>query len=340
MLSISRAFIEWMVHFSSGLIEPSMMVIFLLGVTMRGLVQFTVKREEWFAKEFEKRINTFMMNDDGRKYSFYSLTKRLIEKTFYEVFEIRGVMMRRKMDYIMAPSDRIFLIQSGAARIVRDTLKQIKFLRYNEQAPKFLEISKSVFQNNPCFNSVFGWFPLAPVTEFLNALPGLFVVGGIFGTFLGIMRALPEIGGMNLNDTEGSKLIMDAFLLKVSFSMSSSVTGIFLSVLMQVINIILSPELLFVDIVNRYELSLEYLWRRCDHNTLPETIPHFDEHRDPLEASAELSVARELEKVDKGSTDKRRSKPPGQAVPVAVQNQSTNAAPQSGNKETPERKVS
>jgi hypothetical protein len=306
MLSISRGFIDWMVHFTSGLIEPTMMMVFVIGVTLRLLVQYTVKREEWFAIEFEKRINNFMNEDKGGSISFYVVCKRLLERTFYELFEIRGIMMRRKMDYIMSPSDRIFLIQAGAARIVRDTLKQIKFLRYGEQHPKFLEISKSVYQNNPCFNKVFGWIPIAPVTDFLNALPGLFVVGGIFGTFLGIMRALPELGGMNLNDTEGSKLIMDAFLLKVSFSMSSSVTGIFLSVCTQVINIMVSPEQLFVEIVNRYELALEYLWRRCDQNTLPENIPNFDEHRDPVEATAEFSVARELARNEVVVADKRR----------------------------------
>ena len=285
---------------------------------LRLLVQYTVKREEWFARELEKRINRFMDKDTGGSNSFYVLTKRLLEQTFYELFEIRGIMRRRKLDYIMTPSDRLFLIHAGAARIVRDTLKQIKFLRYGEQHPKFLEISKSVFQNNPCFSRVFGIIPVAPATDFLNALPGLFVVGGIFGTFLGIMKALPELGGMNLNDTEGSKLIMDAFLLKVSFSMSTSVTGIFLSVATQLVNIILSPEQIFVEVVNRYELSLEYLWRRCDNNALPESIPGFDENRDPIEAMAEFSVARQLGKLDSENTNnRRRAQPPaaGSVVP-------------------------
>jgi hypothetical protein len=305
-LNLARYFVDFLVNFASGLIVPVMMLVFVGGVALRLLVQYTVKREEWFAKEFDKRIHRFMEQDKGGSHSFYVLTKRLLEQTFYELFEIRGIMKRRKMDYIMSPSDRIFLIQEGSARIVRDTLKQVKFLRYDEQHPKFLEISKSVFQNNPCFNRVFGWIPIAPATDFLNALPGLFVVGGIFGTFLGIMRALPELGGMNLNDVEGSKQIMDAFLLKVSFSMSASVTGIFLSVCIQVIDIMISPEQLYVEIVNRYELALEYLWRRCDNNVLPENIPNFDEHRDPVEATAEFAVMRELARADGVTQDRRR----------------------------------
>ncbi len=317
-LMITKHFVDFLVRFAADAIVPAMLLIFATGVTLRFLIQYTVKREEWFAKEFDKRIHTFMEMDKGGSHSFYVLTKRLLEQTFYEIFEIRGIMKRRKMDYVMSPGDRIFLIQSGAARIVRDTLKQIKFLRYNDQAPKFLEISKSVYQNNPCFNRVFGWVPIAPATDFLNALPGLFVVGGIFGTFLGIMRALPELSGMNLSDVDGTKAVMDAFLLKVAYSMSTSVTGIFLSVCTQVVNIMLAPENLFVEIVNRYELALEYLWRRCDNNVLPENIPNFDENRDPVEATAEFSVMRELSRSGGGNLEKDRRKGRAVAPPQAV----------------------
>jgi len=306
-LSIGHSFADWLVHYATGTVEYIMLTMFVVGVTLRLLIQYTVKREEWFAKEFEKRINRFMDLDKGGSHGFYNLTKRLLSQTFYELFEVRAIMKRRKLDYIMDPSDRVFLIHSGAARIVRDTLKQIKFLRYGDQHPKFLEISKSVFQNNPCFNRVFGMLPVAPCTAFLNVLPGLFVVGGIFGTFLGIMRALPELGAINLNDADGSKQIMDAFLLRVSFSMSTSVTGIFLSVISQVMNTFIAPEEIFAEIVNRYELALEYLWRRCDNNVLPENIPNFDEHRDPLEALAEFSVERELARDGVDPSERRKA---------------------------------
>jgi hypothetical protein len=297
--------VDWLVRFASDLLEPSMVSLFFGAVALRLLIYYTVKREEWFAREFDKRINRFMELDKGGSYSFYVLTKRLLEQTFYELFEVRGIMKRRKLDYIMSPGDRLFLIHSGAAYLVRDSLKQIKFLRYGDQHPKFLEISKSVFQNNPCFNRVFGLIPVGMFTDFLNVLPGLFVVGGIFGTFLGIMKALPELGNMNLNDADGTKQIMDIFLLKVSFSMSTSVVGILLSVLSTVINTFLAPERMFVDNVNRYELALEYLWRRCNNNELPENIPNFDENRDPVEALAEFSVNRELARKSGTPIEKR-----------------------------------
>jgi hypothetical protein len=307
--TLAHAIIDWVVRMASNAIAPAMFFIFAGALLLRALIYYTVRREDWFAREFEKRIGSFMEKDNGGNHSFYVLTKQILERTFYELFEIRGIMKRRKMDYIMSPGDRLFLIHNGAARLVRDTLKQVKFLRYGEQHPKFLEISKSVYANNPCFNKVFGIIPISPCTDFLNSLPGLFVVAGIFGTFLGIMKALPELGGMNLNDVDGTKQIMDLFLLRVSFSMSTSVCGIMLSVLTQVVNVFISPEKLYLDIVNRYELSLEYLWRRCNQNTLPEDIPDFDEHRDPIEALAEFSVARQLAQSEGRPIEKRLVNP-------------------------------
>ncbi len=298
--------IHLIVKVAAGVLEPLLIGTFVTGVVLRLLIYYTVKREEWFVREFDKRINRFMDEDKGGSQSFFVLAKRLLEQTFYELFEIRGIMKRRRMDYVMTPSDRIFLIHSGAAFLVRDTLKQVKILRYGEQHPKFLEIAKAVVQNNPCFNRVFGFIPVGSFTDFLNGLPGLFVVGGIFGTFIGIMGALPELGNMNLNDPDGTKQIMDAFLLKVAFAMGNSVLGIFFSVCMQLLNTFLSPEKLFVDIVNRYELALEYLWRRCDNNALPQNIPNFDEHRDPVEALAEYAVSKELAKKGAGGGENEK----------------------------------
>ena len=62
-----------------------------------------------------------------------------------------------------------------------------------------------MFENNPCFRKVFGYIPISVSNDFLAVLPGLFIVGGIFGTFLGIMKALPELGGMEVSDAKRPK---------------------------------------------------------------------------------------------------------------------------------------
>ncbi len=283
----------------SPYLMPIMMIVFAAAVLFRGLIFWTIKREDWFATEFEKRVRLFMDDIECTKAtSFFVIAKRLLEKTYYELIEYRAIMKRRKPDYVFALSDRFFLIQFGVAILVKDTIKQIKFLKHGGQPPKLLEISKNVFQNNPCFKNVFGLFlfPAGVLNDIINIMPGMFIIGGIFGTFLGIMQALPTLGGMDLQDVEGTKRIMDGFLVSMAFSMGTSIIGIILSVGMTMVNTTLNPEKLFVDIVDRFENCLDMLWNRSMDNQLPSEIPNFDEHRDPLEALAEESVRNQLAK--------------------------------------------
>jgi hypothetical protein len=176
------------------------------------------------------------------------------------------------------------------AYLVKDTLKELKFVKYDGNPPPLMELVKQIFATNPCFTRVFGILPVGAFNDFLNIIPGLFIVGGIFGTFLGIMQALPELGAMDIRDPESTKLVMDTFLAKIAFSMSTSTVGIMLSVLMTIYNNFLSPERLFIKIVDRMERAMFRLWSRCDNNRLPDQIPQFDEHRDPIEALASMSI--------------------------------------------------
>lgn len=288
--------------FAVEMLLPLMVVTFVFGSVARVLVWYTVRRHEWFSREFEKRVNRFIEAEvpgEVKGVSFYALVKRQLERTFYESFEVRDRMQRRKGDKVMAMADRVYLVKQGCAWLVRDILKQLKFLKWHDNNPKLINITKATFQQNPCFNRVFGILPMSNVNDILSILPGMFVIGGIFGTFMGIVNGLPKLGGMDINDAEMSKQIMDGFLFEVSFAMNSSITGIFLSVLMTFINTIFSPEKVFVSMVDRFENSLDLLWYRSDNNEFPKDMPAFDEHKDPSEALASESLNREISKGER-----------------------------------------
>ncbi len=287
--------VDGVVVFATDLLMPAMVLFFFGAIALRVLIYYTVKREEWFSREFSKRVHKFLhARDEKAEQSFYIVCKRLLEITYYEIFEVRAILKRRNPDAIMTMADRVFLVQQGVARLVLDTLKQIKFLKFGNERPQFTEISNNIFRNNPCFNRVFGIIPVSVFNDFLNIVPGLFIVGGIFGTFLGIMKALPELGGMNLNDIEGTKLIMDNFLLKISFSMSTSIIGIVLSVGMTLCNTFFSCEKLYVETVERFENELGHLWNLSSSNKLPSEYANFDAERDPIEVLAEDLISKEL----------------------------------------------
>jgi hypothetical protein len=196
----------------------------------------------------------------------------------------------------MSSHDRIFLVKQGCAWLIKDILKQIKFLKWTNETPKLLHITKATFHHNPVFNRVFGIFPIAGVNDVINILPGLFVVGGILGTFLGIVQGLPKLGGMNVQDVETTKNVMNHFLFEIAFAMNSSILGIIFSVAMTVINSIWSPERAYVSMIDRFESAMDLLWYRSDNNHFSVSEPAFDEHKDPTEALAEQALELELSK--------------------------------------------
>lgn len=273
--------------------------VFVIGAFFRAMIYYTVRRHEWFSREFEKRVNRFMEGETPGKVenvSFYVLSKRMLERTYYEVFEVRDRMKRRKPDAIMSWSDRLFLIKQGCAWLVKDILKQLKFLKWTEETPKLLNITKATFHHNPCFNRVFGVIPMAGLNDLISILPGLFVVAGILGTFIGIASGLSDLGGMNLQDLENTKNIMDKFLHEISFAMKSSIVGIVFSLSSHILNTIMSPERSYVSMIDRFESSMDLLWYRSDNNDFPRDEKPFDEHRDAIEALAEDALNKEISK--------------------------------------------
>ncbi len=270
-----------------------MLAVFCIGSFLRLMVFITVKRHDWFAKEFEKRVQMHLESEvpgKSGKASFYVLSKSLLERTYYEIFELRDRLKRRRNDTVMGFADRIFLVKPGCAWLVKDILNQLKFLKWTDETPKLMQITRATFLRNPCFNRVFGLIPIVALNDLVTILPGLFVVAGILGTFLGIARGLPELGGMNVQDLENSKLIMDRFLSEIAFAMRSSIAGIAFSLVMHIWNVLMSPERAYGTMTDRFETALDLLWYRSDNNAYPEENGTFDEHKDPSAALATSAV--------------------------------------------------
>lgn len=269
MPDISKFVMEHFIDIASMWLMPAMGVAFLGGLMLRSLIWYTVGAENRFSKEFDKRVQKYLGEVRGdRITSFHKLLQHLLHQTYYECFELKNKYRRRNLDFVTSLTDRLFMIQDGVTRASQELLKRSRHFRKDSgaAAPKMLELCKGVFDMNPVFNRVMGILPVGLFNDLLNILPGLFVIGGIFGTFLGIVKGLPELGGMDLSNSEETKRIMDMFLLKIAYSMIASIVGIFLSVLMSIINTMFSAENLYVAALNRFSSSLEYLWNETSSN--------------------------------------------------------------------------
>jgi len=257
--------INGIVLYATDYLMPILLIAFTLAVIVRILITIIVKRQNRFVKEYCKRVHQYIYDNPDSKGTFFRLFKRFLVVTYFESFELRTKYKRRNQDHLMTIEDRVFLIQDGIIRLIDDFLNHARYLRKEDvKQPNFHEITNSVFSSNPVFNRVFGLLPMSRTNDILNILPGIFIVAGIFGTFLGIMKALPELTGMDITNAEASKVVIDSFLINIAFALSTSILGIILSVIMSFLNTLFSPDNTYLDIINSFKSATEVLWNKSD----------------------------------------------------------------------------
>jgi|GEM_PF-4413028 len=246
---------------------PMMFLAFFLGIIARVLLYYTVKTEYKFAKEFEKRTLRYLADPASEKIpNFYKAVRVQLEKTYFESFELRKRYKRRNLDHIATIADRLFLMQDGAQRLVKDTVKQARYMRKDGPPPRMLDVTKGIFDMNPVFTKLLGFIPIGLCNEMLSVLPGLFVIAGILGNFLGVSAGLPALSGLDLSNMEQTKTTMDTFITHISFSMVVSVVGIAFSVVMTILNTMFAADGVYFNLVNTYAGTLETLWNETSIN--------------------------------------------------------------------------
>lgn len=284
--------INFVVRYATDYLMPFLLLVFILAVIARVLICIIVYRQKRFVEEFCKRVYHDVWHSPGSKGSFYDMVKRFLARTYFESFELRAKYKRRNKDHVMSIGDRVFLIQDGIILLIDDFLKHARYLRKDSvQAPNFKEISNNVFSSNPVFNRVFGIFSVSRTNDILNILPGIFIVAGIFGTFLGIMKALPELTGMDVTNAIASKMVIDRFLIKISFALTTSILGIILSITMSFLNTILSPENTYLEIIDSFKSATDILWNKCEDNEIENLADTKTTRESEAEDAFELAVA-------------------------------------------------
>jgi hypothetical protein len=284
--------INLVVAYATDYLMPLLLGGFVLAVIMRLLITVTIHRQKKFIKEFCKRVHQDIAANPEPHGSFFNHVKRALTRTYFETFELRQRYKRRNEDHIMTVGDRVFLIQDGIIRLIDDYLQHIRYLKKNSgHQPDFHEISNSVFASNPIFNRVLGIFSMSRTNDVLTILPSIFIVGGIFGTFLGIMKALPELTAMDITNAEASKVVIDNFLIKISFALSTSILGIVLSIIMSFMNTLLSPTNTYVEIVDAFNSASEILWNKSENNEVDKRDSSISDRESEAVDAFDLAIA-------------------------------------------------
>lgn len=271
--TVSQLLMANIFNTASHYIVPLMGVLFVIAVLMRVSLFWVIKAELRFAREFAKRLHFYLRavahGEAPRVGSFSRLIRALLEKTYLECFEINDRYKLRSLDKVESLADRLFMLHAALKGCVEELVVQLGYLKKSVERSgrnDFQDIVRSTFDTNPYFSRVFGILPISTVNELLATLPGLFLVLGIFGTFMGIAAGLPELGNMDLSNIENTKKVMDGFLVHISSAMIKSIVGIGLSAFMGILNTLLSVETTHYTAITRMSDSLALAWQETDVN--------------------------------------------------------------------------
>src|SRR5688500_10240052 len=104
--TLTRLSIQLAAFFGEHLM-PTLFMLLGAGILLRLLIYYTIKAEEKFSREFEKRVHRFLDGEyeDLRGMTFHEVTEKLLNRTFDEIYNLRTRNMRRKLDRVASISD-------------------------------------------------------------------------------------------------------------------------------------------------------------------------------------------------------------------------------------------
>lgn len=138
---------------------------------------------------------------------------------------------------------------------------------HHQTPPNFTELTHRIMSQDPHWMKTMKHFPIDGVSRMIDILPGLFIVFGVFGTFIGISMALPEIANIDFNDLDKSADTLMAFVLNVTFAMKTSIAGIFFSLILTVLNTMFPIKEMRLRVFKKVETALQMLWYHIQHDS-------------------------------------------------------------------------
>ncbi len=163
-------------------IIPAVMVFIVSSAVIGKLILFYLKRGTlYFTSEFGVRVKRYLRGEyqEVVDKKFADVVRYLVNKTYYDIYELRRQNQRRRFDTTKVFLDSLFLLDDGAQTFFDDIADQASYIGDSEQVDwnKFIGY---VFARNPVFNHMFGIIPIRLVNAIYRLLPwALLSLGGI-----------------------------------------------------------------------------------------------------------------------------------------------------------------
>jgi len=146
-------------------------------------------------------------------------------------------------------------------------LKSESGVFYCQTPPNFHELTQRILGQDKHWTTLLKHLPIDGISRMIDIMPGLFVVFGVFGTFVGISIALPEIAKIDFNNIDGSGSTLTSFVLNTAYAMETSLAGIVFSILTTFMNTMYPIKDVRNSIHKKIETSLQTLWYHINYST-------------------------------------------------------------------------
>ena len=255
--------------FSSYLIEV-MGILLVLGLFFRAASYQLSKREDAyfssFISEIEKALSA--LAHAGKEVKDVDKFLDSILKTVSDKLPTRSVRYgkfdhKKKEKSSLAKNRRNVVslreFVHGEKSLFHSIKGEVSIFK-SKYPPNFEDLTERILEKDPNWNKILNFFPVGPISRLNEILPGLFVVFGIFGTFIGISMALPKIAQIDFSNIDSSGQILSEFVLNIALAMKTSIAGILFSLIMTVLNTLAPVGGLRDKTFKKLSTAFEEIW--------------------------------------------------------------------------------
>lgn len=239
-----------------------MFAVLIIALGLRFMAYRSNKQDQLYYSTFTREIAKRVERDDISKVEIED-AEVYIEELLDEV----GASLPSRGLRVMTPkkddTDRNIVTvreYAGGSQSLIHSLKSETNAFKAKQIPNFEQLTQRVLSKDTHWVKLYNIFQIEGITRMIDVLPGIFIVVGIFGTFVGITNALPRIAEIDFNNISNSSSVLSIFVKDVSFAMKTSIAGIAFSLIISLLNTLYPLANIRNIIAREVEDCLEYLW--------------------------------------------------------------------------------
>lgn len=256
---------EYLISITTAYLIEAMLVALILALGLRFMAHRASREDQLYYSSFSREIEKRVERDDIGKVKYDDIEK-YIEGLLDDVatsLPRRGVRVRmRNADEGGVPERMTMSVREyvGGSQSLIHSLKGETNAFKSNQKPNFAQLAYRVMAKDTHWVKLNDFLPIDGVIRMIDVLPGIFIVLGIFGTFVGITNALPHIAEIDFNNLSDSSDVLTQFVKDVSFAMYTSIAGIAFSLIVSLLNTLFPIKTIRDTISRQVEDCLEYLW--------------------------------------------------------------------------------